>query len=66
MKDWREDRVRAAIEGRNPTVLAELEASYAVIGDVQFLPADTLALTKVPGVDRLSDLRRSERLRLPR
>lgn len=61
--DWRADRVRAANEGRNPTVLAELAASYAVIGDVQFLPGYSLAITKVPGVDRLSDLPRAERLR---
>lgn len=63
MTDWRADRVQSAIDGRNPTVLAELTASYAVIGDVQFLPGYCLALTKVPGVDRLSDLRRSDRLR---
>ncbi|ROS76916.1 HIT family protein [Cellulomonas sp. PhB143] len=63
MIGWREDRVQAANQGRNPTVLAELTASYAVIGDVQFLPGYALALTKVPGVDRLSDLPRSERLR---
>lgn len=63
MTDWREDRVRSAIEGRNPTVLAELDASYAVIGDVQFLPGYSLALTKTPGVDRLSDLPRAERVR---
>lgn len=63
MADWRDDRVQAAIDGRNPTVLAELDASFAVIGDVQFLPGYALALTKIPGVDRLSDLPRSERLR---
>ncbi|GAA1918252.1 DeoR family transcriptional regulator [Nocardioides lentus] len=61
--DWREDRVRAAVEGRNPTVLAELPAAFAVIGDVQFLPGYALALTRTPGVDRLSDLPRRERLR---
>lgn len=61
MTDWRGDRVRSAIDGRNPTVMAELEASYAVIGDVQFLPGYSLALTKAPGVDRLSDLPRRER-----
>ncbi len=38
MSDWRTDRVTAAREGRNPTVLAEFGAAYAVIGDVQFLP----------------------------
>lgn len=63
MNDWRLDRVRAAVDGRNPTVLAELGASYAVIGDVQFLPGYSLALTKVPGIERLSDLPRVERLR---
>lgn len=62
MNDWRSDRVRAAIEGRNPTVLAELGAAFAVIGDVQFLPGYSLALTKTPGVDRLSGLPRVERL----
>lgn len=61
--DWRADRVQSAIDGRNPTVLAELDASYAVIGDVQFLPGYSLVLTKTPGVDRLSDLSRVERLR---
>lgn len=63
LPDWRADRVRSALDGRNPTVLAELDAAYAVIGDVQFLPGYSLALTKVPGVDRLSDLPRAERLR---
>lgn len=63
MSDWREERVRAASEGRNPMVLANLEASYAVIGDVQFLPGYSLALATEPGVDRLSDLPRRERVR---
>lgn len=63
MSDWWEDRVQAAIDGFNPTVLAELDAAYAVIGDVQFLPGYSLAMAKVPGVDRLSDLPRSERVR---
>ncbi|MGA8255712.1 MAG: diadenosine tetraphosphate hydrolase [Nocardioides sp.] len=62
-RGWRDERVQSAIEGRNPTVLAELAAAYAVIGDVQFLPGYSLALTKAPGVDRLSDLPRTERLR---
>ncbi|WP_134739658.1 diadenosine tetraphosphate hydrolase [Nocardioides sp. 503] len=62
-RDWREERIQAANDGRNPTVLAELSAAYAVIGDVQFLPGYSLALTKTPGVDRLSDLPRAERLR---
>lgn len=54
--------MQAAIDGRNPTVLAELEHAFAVIGDVQFLPGYSLALTKRPGVDRLSDLPRPERV----
>ncbi|MDN4175682.1 diadenosine tetraphosphate hydrolase [Nocardioides sp. SOB77] len=62
-RDWREQRVEAAVAGRNPTVLAELPAAFAVIGDVQFLPGYALALTRTPGVDRLSDLPRPERLR---
>ncbi|MFD7307722.1 HIT family protein [Promicromonospora sp. NPDC059942] len=63
MTEWRADRVRAAIDGRNPTVLAELDSSFAVIGDVQFLPGYALALSKYPGIDRLSDLPRPERVR---
>lgn len=62
-QDWRRDRVGSALDGRNPTVLAELPAAFAVAGDVQFLPGYALALTKTPGVDRLSDLARDERLR---
>lgn len=63
MAEWRGDRVQAAIDGRNPTVLAELDSSFAVIGDVQFLPGYALALSRVPGADRLSDLPRAERVR---
>lgn len=62
MTSWRDDRVQSAVDGRNPTVMAELDAAYAVIGDVQFLPGYSLALTKTPGIDKLSDLRRAERL----
>lgn len=39
--DWRDDRIQSAIDGRNPTVLAELDAAFAVIGDV---PGYSLAL----------------------
>lgn len=61
--DWRGDRVGSALAGRNPTVLRRLSASFAVIGDVQFLPGYCVAITDRPGVDRLSDLPRAERLR---
>ena len=60
--DWRADRVASALAGRNPTVLAELDASFAAIGDVQFLPGYCVVLTNVPGIDRLSDLPRPARL----
>ncbi|AZG48660.1 HIT family protein [Gordonia insulae] len=63
MADWRADRVRSAAQGRNPTVLAELDTVFAVIGDTQFLPGYSLALSRVPHADRLSDLDRRSRLR---
>ncbi|MGI6877457.1 HIT family protein [Microbacterium sp. gxy059] len=63
VSDWRADRVGSAVAGTNPTVLAELDAAFAVIGDVQWLPGYSLALTKTPGADRLSDLPRAERIR---
>lgn len=63
MTDWRSDRIRSALAGKNPTVLAELDSAFCVIGDVQWLPGYSLALTKVPGVDRLTDLPRAERVR---
>lgn len=62
MTDWRADRVGSAIDGSNPTVLAELEEAFAVIGDTQFLPGYSLAITRHPGVDRLSDLPRLRRV----
>jgi diadenosine tetraphosphate (Ap4A) HIT family hydrolase len=61
--DWRADRVGSALAGTNPTVLRRLDASFAVIGDVQFLPGYCVAITDRPGVDRLSDLPHAERLR---
>ena len=66
MEIWREDRVAAALAGQNPTVMTRLSASFAVIGDVQFLPGYSVALTDAPGVDRLSDLSRASRLRFLR
>jgi SAM-dependent methyltransferase/diadenosine tetraphosphate (Ap4A) HIT family hydrolase len=60
--DWRKDRIGAALRGENPTVLRRLEAGFAVIGDVQFLPGYSVLLTDEPGVQRLSDLPRAKRL----
>ncbi|MEV4134824.1 diadenosine tetraphosphate hydrolase [Dactylosporangium sp. NPDC049742] len=62
MDDWRKDRIRSALEGRNPTVLARLSSGFAVIGDTQFLPGYCLLLSDDPSADRLADLSRSRRL----
>jgi len=61
--DWRSDRVAAALDGTNPTILARLPESFAVIGDVQWLPGYCVLLTDDPKVTRLSDLPRPRRLR---
>lgn len=63
MDDWRSDRVGSALTGTNPTVLRRLPAAFAVIGDVQFLPGYCVAITDRPGVDRLTDLPRTDRVR---
>ncbi|WP_432118716.1 HIT family protein [Streptomyces sp. bgisy032] len=59
---WRDDRVGSALRGENPTVLRRLDAGFAVIGDVQFLPGYAVLLTDDPAVRRLSELPRSRRL----
>ncbi|MGC4950853.1 diadenosine tetraphosphate hydrolase [Streptomyces sp. DT224] len=59
--DWRQDRIGAALRGENPTVLRRLEAGFAVIGDVQFLPGYSVLLVDDPGVRRLSELPRAGR-----
>ncbi|MFJ7067974.1 diadenosine tetraphosphate hydrolase [Streptomyces sp. NPDC101115] len=59
--DWRTDRIGAALRGENPTVMRRLDASFAVIGDVQFLPGYSVLLVDEPGVERLSDLPRPRR-----
>ncbi|HEV7203664.1 MAG TPA: hypothetical protein VGN18_03595 [Jatrophihabitans sp.] len=61
--DWRTDRIGTALRGENPTVLARLPESFAVMGDVQWLPGYCVLLTDDPGVTRLSDLPRPARLR---
>ncbi|MBW1597485.1 diadenosine tetraphosphate hydrolase [Streptomyces sp. JJ38] len=60
--DWRNDRIGSALRGENPTVLRRLDAGFAAIGDVQFLPGYSVLLTDDPAVQRLSDLPRSRRL----
>ncbi|WP_042371487.1 HIT family protein [Streptacidiphilus neutrinimicus] len=59
--DWRDDRIGSALKGANPTVLRRLDAGFAVIGDVQFLPGYSVLLVDEPEVERLSDLSRSRR-----
>ncbi|MET8507512.1 diadenosine tetraphosphate hydrolase [Streptomyces sp. NPDC004787] len=60
--DWRADRIGAALRGENPTVLRRLDAGFAVIGDVQFLPGYAVLLADQPDVQRLSELPRPKRL----
>lgn len=62
MTPWRDDRIGSAHRGLNPTVLARLPESFAVIGDVQWLPGYCVLLTDDPAVSRLSDLPRNRRL----
>ncbi|MFC4609276.1 HIT family protein [Streptomyces maoxianensis] len=60
--DWRMDRIGSALRGENPTVVRRLDAGFAVIGDVQFLPGYSVLLVDDPEVERLSDLPRDKRL----
>jgi diadenosine tetraphosphate (Ap4A) HIT family hydrolase len=50
------------LRGENPTVLARLGSSFAVIGDIQFLPGYCVLLSDDPTADRLGDLPRERRL----
>ncbi|MFJ7042000.1 HIT family protein [Streptomyces sp. NPDC101112] len=61
-EDWRRDRIGSALRGENPTVLRRLDAGFAVIGDVQFLPGYAVLLVDDPAVTRLSELPRARRL----
>ncbi len=60
--DWRSNRIASARAGTNPTVLAKLPQSYAVIGDTQFLPGYCVLLVDDPTINRLTDLPRPQRL----
>lgn len=60
--EWRKDRIDSALRGENPTVLRRLDAGFAAIGDVQFLPGYCVLLADDPAVQRLSDLPRSKRI----
>lgn len=56
MSDWREDRIGSAMRDANPTVLATLPGSFAVMGDVQWLPGYCVLLVDRPGIGGLNDL----------
>lgn len=60
--DWRDDRIGSAARGENPTVIAELQSGYAVIGDIQFLPGYCVLLGKDPRAKALADMPRNERV----
>jgi diadenosine tetraphosphate (Ap4A) HIT family hydrolase len=51
--DWRIDRIGSALRGENPAVLRRLNAGFAVIGDVQFLPGYSVLL--VDDMDQLGE-----------
>lgn len=59
--DWRSDRISSALRGENPAVLRRLDAGFAVIGDVQFLPGYSVLLVDDPAVQRLSELPKAKR-----
>ncbi|WP_326693165.1 diadenosine tetraphosphate hydrolase (plasmid) [Streptomyces sp. NBC_01795] len=60
--DWRTDRIGSALRRENPAVLRRLNAGFAAIGDVQFLPGYSVLLVDDPQVERLSDLPGDKRL----
>jgi diadenosine tetraphosphate (Ap4A) HIT family hydrolase len=60
--DWRKDRIGSALRGENPAVFRKLDAGFAVIGDVQFLPGYSVLLADDPSVERLSELPKGKRL----
>lgn len=59
---WKLNRIGSAMAGTNPTLLAKMPQSFAVIGDTQFLPGYCVLLVDDPSVDRLTDLPRRQRL----
>ncbi|MBW6440208.1 diadenosine tetraphosphate hydrolase [Actinoplanes hulinensis] len=59
---WKLDRIGSARAGTNPTVLAKMPQSFAVIGDTQFLPGYCVLLVDDSRIDRLTDLPKRQRL----
>jgi diadenosine tetraphosphate (Ap4A) HIT family hydrolase len=62
MGEWKRDRISSSLRGENPTVLRRLDAGFANIGDVQWLPGYCVLLVDTPNVQRLTDLPRHRRL----
>ncbi|EHO50043.1 HIT family protein [Lentilactobacillus kisonensis] len=60
MINWQDNRIKSAINGTNPMVMAELLGGFAVFGDTQFLPGYSVLLPKRQ-VSSLNDLSISER-----
>ncbi|WP_392543453.1 hypothetical protein [Oryzobacter telluris] len=50
-EDWKRDRIGSARRGENPTVLARLPRSFAVIGDAQKLPGYCVLLVDDPAAE---------------
>jgi diadenosine tetraphosphate (Ap4A) HIT family hydrolase len=61
MAAWQDDRVRSALRGENPMVMARMRSGFAVIGDTQQLPGYSLLLTGDPSANHLTDLTRPAR-----
>lgn len=60
--DWKRDRIRSALRGENPSVMARLPAGFAVFGDTQFLPGYSLLLSDDPDASQLIDLEPAARI----
>ncbi len=56
VSDWRHDRIGSALRGENPSVIAKLPRSFAVMGDLPWLPGYCVLLVDAKGIGRLSDL----------
>ncbi len=59
---WKLDRIGSARAGANPTLLARMPQSFAVMGDTQFLPGYCVLLVDDPRIDRLTDLPKRQRI----
>lgn len=59
--NWKEDRIKSAVRGENPTVLLQMKSGFAVLGDTQFLPGYCILLA-YPKVKSLNELDAVSRL----